>query len=98
MFREAGTQVPLVTMSCPSPRTIAPPPCLPLGIKDSLKEDIGEMLMLLMAGVCLPASCTKDSMVKVKGFLAGKLFGFWLFGCGRLLEGRSAGGKRVAEG
>jgi hypothetical protein len=26
-------------MSCPSPRTVVPPPCLPLGIKDWLKED-----------------------------------------------------------
>jgi hypothetical protein len=26
-------------MSRPSPRTAAPPPCLPLDIKDSLKED-----------------------------------------------------------
>jgi hypothetical protein len=34
-----GMQVPLVTMSHPSPRTIAPPPCLPLDIKDSLRED-----------------------------------------------------------
>jgi hypothetical protein len=32
-------QVSLVTMSCPSLRTVAPPPCLPLDIKDSLKED-----------------------------------------------------------
>jgi hypothetical protein len=32
MFREAGMQVSLVTMS---------PPCLPLDIKDSLKEDRG---------------------------------------------------------
>jgi hypothetical protein len=40
MFREAGTQVSLVTMSLPSPRTTAPP-CLPLAIKDSLKEDAG---------------------------------------------------------
>jgi hypothetical protein len=38
IFREGGMQVPLVTMSCPSPRTAAPRPCLPLGIKDSLKE------------------------------------------------------------
>jgi hypothetical protein len=38
-FREAGRQVPLVTMSHPSLRTAASPPCLPLGIKDSLKED-----------------------------------------------------------
>jgi hypothetical protein len=32
-------QVSLVTMSHPSPRTVAPPPCLPLYIKDSLKEN-----------------------------------------------------------
>jgi hypothetical protein len=38
-FREVGTQVSLVTMSHPSPRTVAPPPCLPLYIKDSLKKD-----------------------------------------------------------
>jgi hypothetical protein len=28
-------------MSHPSPRTVAPPPCLPLDTKDSLKEDAG---------------------------------------------------------
>jgi hypothetical protein len=39
-FREVGTQVYLVTMSCPSLRTVAPPPCLPLDIKDWLKEDV----------------------------------------------------------
>jgi hypothetical protein len=39
MFRVAGTQVSPVTMSCPSPRT-AVPLRLPLGIKDSLKEDM----------------------------------------------------------
>jgi hypothetical protein len=38
-FREVGTQVSLVTMSRPSPRTAAPPPCLPLDIKVSLKGD-----------------------------------------------------------
>jgi hypothetical protein len=27
-------------MSCTSPRNIAPPPCLPLGTKDLLKEDM----------------------------------------------------------
>jgi hypothetical protein len=32
-------QVSLVTTSRPSLRTVAPPPCLPLDIKDSLKED-----------------------------------------------------------
>jgi hypothetical protein len=39
-FREVGMQVSLVTMSCPSLTTVAPPPCLPLDIKDSLKEDV----------------------------------------------------------
>jgi hypothetical protein len=38
-LREVGSQVSLVTMSCPSLRTVAPPPCLPLAIKDLLKED-----------------------------------------------------------
>jgi hypothetical protein len=38
---EAGMQVPLVTMSHPSLRTFALPLCLPLGIKDFLKEDTG---------------------------------------------------------
>jgi hypothetical protein len=37
-FLSCLMQVSLVTMSCPSLRTAAPP-CLPLGIKDSLKED-----------------------------------------------------------
>jgi hypothetical protein len=32
-------QVSLVIMSHPSPRTVAPPPCLPLDIKELLKED-----------------------------------------------------------
>jgi hypothetical protein len=38
-FREVGRQVSLVTMSCPSPRSVAASPCLPLDIKDSLKEE-----------------------------------------------------------
>jgi hypothetical protein len=40
-FREVGMQVSPGTMSTsrPSLRTVAPPPCLPLDIKDSLKED-----------------------------------------------------------
>jgi hypothetical protein len=37
--KEVGTQVSLVTMSYPSPRTVVPPPYLPLDIKDLLKED-----------------------------------------------------------
>jgi hypothetical protein len=36
--KKVGMQVSLVTMSCLSPRTVAPPPCLPLDIKDLLKE------------------------------------------------------------
>jgi hypothetical protein len=40
MFREVGMQVSLVTMPCPSPITVAPHPCLPLDIKDWLKEDV----------------------------------------------------------
>jgi hypothetical protein len=39
MFR---SQVSLVIMSHPSPRTVVPPPCLPLYIKDLLKEDMGD--------------------------------------------------------
>jgi hypothetical protein len=38
-YREVGMQVSLVTMSHPSQRTVAPPPCLPLDTKDSLKEE-----------------------------------------------------------
>jgi hypothetical protein len=40
MFREVGTKVSPVTMPRPSPRTAALP-CLPLDIKESLKEDWG---------------------------------------------------------
>jgi hypothetical protein len=40
LYSESGMEVSLVTMSCPSSRTIAPPPCLPLDLKDSLKEDM----------------------------------------------------------
>jgi hypothetical protein len=55
MFREAGMQVSPVTMSCPSPRTAAPP-CLPLDIKDSLKEDTRLLLWGLFAlGFCFEA-------------------------------------------
>jgi hypothetical protein len=39
LFREGGMQVSLVTMSCSSPRTVTPPCCFLLDIKDSLKED-----------------------------------------------------------
>jgi hypothetical protein len=70
MCREVGKQVFLVTLSFPSLRTVAPPPCLLLDIKDSLKEDvsffdggciegvlmgISDWLLLLLA-VCLHQS------------------------------------------
>jgi hypothetical protein len=38
--KKVGMQVSLVTMSHPSLRTVALPSCLPLGIKDSLNEDM----------------------------------------------------------
>jgi hypothetical protein len=46
-------QVSLVTVSRPSPRTVAPPPCLPLDKKDSLKEDMGFFDGGLMEGFLL---------------------------------------------
>jgi hypothetical protein len=114
LFLNCRWQVSVVTMSHPSLKTVAKPPCLPLGIKDSLKEDTGEMLMLLMAGVCLSASCTEDSTVQVRGFLGWEVFGFWAFAFGflegegflmwealegkRIAEGRIAEGKRITEG
>jgi hypothetical protein len=65
MFREVEMQVSLVTVSCPSLRTVDPPPCLPLDIKDSLKEDMRffnagflmgdfDWLLLLLAAVSPP--------------------------------------------
>jgi hypothetical protein len=84
MFREAGTQVSPVTMSCLSQRTSAPP-CLPLDIKDSLKEDtrlfaLGAFaLRLLLWGFLLEAFA----------------FGFWAFG---FLMWEALEGKRIVEG
>jgi hypothetical protein len=49
-------QVSLVTMSRPSLRTVAPPPCLPLDIKDLLKEDGRLFDWLPLAVVCLHQS------------------------------------------
>jgi hypothetical protein len=49
-FREVGMQISLITMSHPSLRTVAPPPCLPLDIKDLLKEDTGFLMGKLMEG------------------------------------------------
>jgi hypothetical protein len=39
-IQRSREQVSLLTMPCPSPRTVAPPPCLQLYMKDSLKEDV----------------------------------------------------------
>jgi hypothetical protein len=55
-------QVPLVTVSCPSPRNIHPLPHLPLDIKDSLKEDFGlreafECLRFFDGGFGLKGNC-----------------------------------------
>jgi hypothetical protein len=50
--REAGTQVSPVTMSWASLRTAAPPPCLPLGIKDLLKEEEVLLLEAFTLGFC----------------------------------------------
>jgi hypothetical protein len=70
LFREAGIQVPLVTMSCPSLRTAAPPPCLPLGIKVLLKED-GRLLdeggFWVKGGFWM-----KGGFLMKEGFLMGK--------------------------
>jgi hypothetical protein len=45
-------QVSPVTMSSPSLRTVAPPPCLPMYVKDSLKKEggIGRGLIDWLAG------------------------------------------------
>jgi hypothetical protein len=63
IFREVETQVSLVTMSCPSPRTVAPPPYLPLDIKDSLKEDVRFFDGGLMEGFFdgLVGACENDA-------------------------------------
>jgi hypothetical protein len=87
MFREAGTQVSPVTMSHPSLRTAAPP-CLPLGTKDSLKEDSRLLLWRL---------CFGDFCFLLKGFAFDFLRGkaFWYR---RLLEGkRIVKGKRLLK-
>jgi hypothetical protein len=60
-FREAGKQGPLVTMSHPSLSIVAPPPCLPLDIKDLLKEN----------GRLLDEGRLFDEGVLLKGLLEG---------------------------
>jgi hypothetical protein len=73
MFREAGMQVSPVTMSHPSPGTAALP-CLPLDIKDSLKENWGVAFAL---DLLLEAFAFGLLLFWVKG-------GFWK---GELLKG-----------
>jgi hypothetical protein len=83
-FREAGRQVSPVTMSCFSWRTAAPP-CLPLGIKDSLEEDVRHFAL---GAFCL-------------GAFAFEAFGFWAFGFwmkGGFLMWEALEGKRTVEG
>jgi hypothetical protein len=71
-FREAGTQVSPVTMSHPSLRTTAPP-CLLVGLKDSLKEDF-----------CFGAFALR--ILLWGPFLEAFAFGLLAFWYGRLLE------------
>jgi hypothetical protein len=54
LHSESSDQVSPVTMSHPSPRTVAPPPGLPLYIKDSLKADkVAAVAAAAADGVCL---------------------------------------------
>jgi ATP-dependent Zn protease len=61
-------------MSRSSLRTVAPPPCLPLDIKDSLKEDAKVFLMgdfnwlplQLMLAVCVSMSLRAKTLREIK--------------------------------
>jgi hypothetical protein len=44
-------------MSHPSPRTAAPPSCLPLYIKDLLKEDTGFLMEVFWWGFLIGCHC-----------------------------------------
>jgi hypothetical protein len=60
-------QVPFVTMSRPSLRTAAPLPCLPLGIKDSLKEDarlFGCWRLLSKEGFLMGGFLTEEKLLE----------------------------------
>jgi hypothetical protein len=71
-FREAGMQVSPVTMSRPSPRTAAPP-CLPLDIKDSLKEDVRPFALGAFALRILIWAFWAFAFLDVGDFWKGKL-------------------------
>jgi hypothetical protein len=76
LFREVS----LVTMSHPSPRTVAPPHCLSLYIKDLLKEDEGSIggwidwlaackrrkLLLRLAACEAAAGCCVSASLRTK--------------------------------
>jgi hypothetical protein len=82
MFRETVIQVSPVAMSCPSLGTTVPP-CLPLGIKDPLKEDGGFCLRLLLVAFSFSSGAFWCGKV-----LEGK----------RIAEGKNiAEGKRTAK-
>jgi hypothetical protein len=57
LYIQSREQVSLVTMPYPSLRTVAPPPCLPLCIKDSLKEDYGGLMTEGLMGLDWWAAC-----------------------------------------
>jgi hypothetical protein len=59
-------QISIVTMSCPSLRTVVPPPCLPLGIKD-LKEYVRFFDGGLLAFGC--GRLLEGKLLKGKGLL-----------------------------
>jgi hypothetical protein len=67
MLREVESQVPLVAMSRPSPRDVAPPPCLPLDIKDLLQKDPrffdGGLLVGWLWAACEAAAATDTAAV-----------------------------------
>jgi hypothetical protein len=79
-------------VSCPSPRNIAPPPCLPPGIEDSLKEDarLFGCGRLFDDGRLLDEGWLLEEGGLLKGFLAeGKLLkGGLLKGENELLKGK----------
>jgi hypothetical protein len=76
LFRNRNI-VPLVTISHPSPRTVAPPPCLPLDIKDLLKEDtrfLDEGRFLDVGGFLLKEFLAEGKLLE-GGLLKGEMNG-----------------------
>jgi hypothetical protein len=55
------------------------------------------MLLFLMAGVS-PSFLNQGSYSESQRVFDGRFFGFWLFGCGRLLEGSIAEGRLLKGG